>query len=327
MPGFSAVFLNPKLFILLPMAFKAIRLFCFLLFALRVPAAENPGLVAFGDSLSDMGNRWLATNKPDIKFRQTWVAQLTGPDMLNLPGLKPSGLTSWYGGSNYAVGGAGTAHTASLTPARNKDQHLTQQVSERYLNPAFNKDGVHKEALHVIVIGANDLMLASIGPAQVLSQWKDLDQEGIAVARSAEGQIQALASAGVTRVMWGNIFNVALAPALNLRARALGESMAPVYQAALTKAVVAHNAEMDAAVTRLTQTNPALQVIKLDLFARFAEVAADPPKFGFKDVTTGANDRHHVFSADGLHPTPQGQQMLAEFAWQVLQKAGIGPKD
>jgi phospholipase/lecithinase/hemolysin len=308
------------------MLLKALSLFCFLLLALRGPAADGPGIVAFGDSLSDMGNRWIATNKPDLKFRQTWVAKLAGPGMLNVPALKPSGLASWYGGSNYAVGGAGTAHTASLTFARNKDQHLTQQVSGRYLNPAFNRDGVQKDALHVIVIGANDLMLASIGPAQVLSQWKNLDEEGIAVARSAEGQIKALASAGVTRVMWGNLFNVALAPALKLRARALGESMAPVYQAALTKAAVAHNAEMDAAITRLTRAHPGLKLIKLDLFARFAEIAADPARFGFKDVSTGANDRHHVFSADGLHPTPQGQQMLAEFAWQVLQQAGVGRK-
>ncbi len=306
---------------------KTIRLLLFLLLSLPCAAGGFPALVAFGDSLSDMGNRWLATGKSDIKFRRTWVAQLAGQGMLDLPGFKPSGLTSYYGGSNYAVGGAGTEYTAKQASARNREQHLTQQISGRYLNAAFNTDGVNKEALHVIVIGANDLMLASIGPAQLASQWSALDQEGIAVARSTEGQIEKLAGAGVTRVLWGNIFNVAQAPALALRANALGETLAPLYLAAITKAAVAHNAEMDAAMIRLTKTHPALRLVKLDLFARFSEIAADPAKYGFTDVRTGANDQKHVFSADGLHPTPQGHKMLAQYAFQVLRGAAAKPRE
>ena len=291
--------------------------FLLLAFASLCDGADFTGLVAFGDSLSDMGNRWLDPKKPDIKFRQTWVAQLAGPAMFNFPGLKPSGISAFYGGSNYAVGGAGTEATSATGSARNRGQDLTQQVSKRYLNPAFNTGGVKPDALHVIVIGANDIMLASIGADQILSQWSGLDKSGVAVARSTEGQISALAAAGVKTVVWGNVFDVAQAPAITKRAQVL-PSLAAVYLAAVTKTVRAHNTEMDAAIARLTTAHPALRIIKLDLFARFAEVAADPAKFGFTDVTTGANDSQHLFSADGLHPTPQGHRMLAEYAYSVL---------
>ncbi|MCX7007935.1 MAG: SGNH/GDSL hydrolase family protein, partial [Kiritimatiellaeota bacterium] len=89
-------------------------------------AANFPELVAFGDSLSDMGNRWLSTNKT-VTFRQTWVAQLTGPAMMNIPGFKPSGLSFFFGGANYAVGGAMTEYAARQASARNRGQNLTQQ--------------------------------------------------------------------------------------------------------------------------------------------------------------------------------------------------------
>ena len=45
-------------------------------------------LYVFGDSLTDMGNRGLAPYRPDVKFRQTWVAQLAGPSMLGIAGFK-----------------------------------------------------------------------------------------------------------------------------------------------------------------------------------------------------------------------------------------------
>ena len=280
-------------------------------------ASSYSGVVAFGDSLTDMGNRWLDPKKQDIKFRQTWVAQLAGPAMLNLPGFKPSGLSAFYGGHNYAVGGAGTEYTSAQASERNRSHHLGQQVSRRYLNPAFNTAGVQREALHVIVIGANDIMLASIGLDQIAAQWASLDKAGLGIARSAEGQIRALAAAGVKSVMWGNVFDIAQAPSVANRAKMVGP-LATTYLAAVTTAVRAHNLEMDAALARLQAEFPSLHITKLDLFARFADMAAHPAKYGLQDVTTGANDGKHLFSSDGLHPTPQGHKLLAEYAFNVL---------
>lgn len=300
---------------------KAILLLCSFACSALLHAGEYPAVVAFGDSLSDMGNRWIKTPDQQNKVRSTWVKQLTGPTMLNLSEFKVAGMTSYLGGTNYAVGGATTEYSANAGSDRNRGQNLTQQVSQRYLNLAFNTDGVKKEALHVVVMGTNDVMVSSIGLANVAKQWADFDKVGVAVAQSAESQIAALAKAGVTHVLWGNLFDVGKAPSVISRAKMLGGTLAPAYFAAITKAVVAHNGEMDAAIARLTQTNPALHIIKLDLYAKFAEVIAEPAKFGFVDATTGANDTKHLFSADGLHPTPQGHKMLAEYAYSVLSQS------
>ncbi len=291
--------------------------FFLLTFTTLCAAADYTGIVAFGDSLTDMGNRWIKAGMDESKIRSTWVKQLAGPTLLNIPGFKVSGMTSYLGGTNYAVGGAGTEATAAMNTERNRGQHLTQQVSQRYLNPAFNTDGVKPDALHVIVIGANDVMLASIGIEQILSQWAGLEKAGVAVAQSTEGQIRALAEAGVKRVLWGNVFDIAQAPAVVKRAKIVS-TLAPTYLAAVTKAVRAHNAEMDAAIVRLEKAYPTLKITKLDLFAMFIDMAADPAKYGLTDVTTGANDSKHLFSADGLHPSSQGHKLLAEYAFAVL---------
>lgn len=283
-----------------------------------VTKAESWEVVAFGDSLTDMGNRMAETRKSDLKFKQNWVARLAGPAMLNATEFKPSGMSYFYGGTNYAVGGATTEYTAKISSDRNKGQNLTQQVTRRYLNAQFNPNGPKPEALHVVVIGANDLMRACISPEQILTRWASLDTVGVEVAKSTEGQVTALAKAGVKRILWGNLFDVGKAPSLVGKVTLLGGAEAPTVLKAVSKAIDAHNREMEAAISRLESAHPQLQILKLDLHAKFMEVAADPAKFGFADVTTGANDERHLFSADGLHPTAKGHEMLAQFAYETV---------
>jgi phospholipase/lecithinase/hemolysin len=299
--------------------FPAIALSCLL--ALRPGfSADYPQIVAFGDSLTDMGNRTVETRRGNYTYRETWIKQLAGRDMLNVPDFKPSGMSHFFGGTNYAVGGSTTEFTAKRSQDRHRGQNLTQQVTRRYLNPAFNKDGVKPEALHVVIMGTNDLMRACIAPDQIMTGWASFDQIGVEVARSSESQIKALAAAGVKHVLWGNLFDCALTPSIVTRVYQYGGTQAALVLAALTKATLAHNTEMDTAIQRLQTTHPGLKVMKLDLFARLNEVAADPEKFGFKDITKGANDSRHLFSADGLHPTPQGHKMLAAYAYEVLRR-------
>jgi len=283
------------------------------------PAAGFKELVTFGDSLTDMGNRSVGPDKTNVKFRPTWVAQLAGPSMLNIPDFKPSGMNTFYfGGTNYAVGGSTSGYAADKGRDANKGQNLTVQISKRYLNPQFNKDGVKKDALHIVRIGTNDLMALAIQPQQIGTNWATLDQEAVKVVKDIEGQIQALATAGAKYVMWGNLSDGSKFPSVLTKVSILGVDMAPIALNAISTASKAFNTEMDAAITRLQAANPALKIIKLDMDARFNEIAADPTKFGFVDVTSGANDSKHLFSADGLHPTPAGHKNLAEFAFRVI---------
>ncbi len=55
--------------------------------------------------------------------------------------------------------------------------------------------------------------------------------------------------------------------------------------------------------------------------------ATNPARFGFAGVTTGANDSHHVFSADGRRRTHPGNTMLADDAsacWPQTRDARSG---
>ncbi len=280
-------------------------------------AAEFREIVTFGDSLTDMGNRSVGPDKTEPKFRKTWVAQLA--DLMKIPDFKPSGMNGYYyGGTNYAIGGSTTEYASKLGRSPNNGQNLTVQISRRYLNPEFNKDGVRKDALHIIRIGTNDLMLASIQPEQLGTGWATLGETAANIAKDVEGQIQAMADKGVKYVLWGNLSDGSKIPSVITRVTLLGGNMAPVALKAISDASAAFNTEMDAAIVRLKAKNPDLQIIKLDLDAKFNEVAADPAKFGFVDVTSGGNDSKHLFSADGLHPTPAGHKMLAEYAFKVI---------
>lgn len=297
---------------------KSIAASLLLAFSTLCHAAGFKELVTFGDSLTDMGNRSVGPDKTDVRFRPTWVAQLAGPKMLDIPGFKPSGMNGFYnGGTNYAVGGSTTGYAAAMGRDQNKGQNLTVQITKRYLNPAFNKDGVKKDALHIIRMGTNDIMALAIQPAQIGSGWTTLDAEAEKVARDIEGQIQALADAGARYVMWGNLSDGSKFPSLVKRVAILGD-MAPVAVSAVSSASKAFNKEMDAAIIRLREKNPGLSLIKLDMDAKFNEISADPAKYGFVSVTEGANDEKHLFSADGLHPTPAGHRVLAEFAYGVI---------
>jgi hypothetical protein len=78
-----------------------------------------------------------------------------------------------------------------------------------------------------------------------------------------------VAKAGAKRMLWVNVFDVSRAPAIETRAKALLGGLAPDHLAAVSRAVAAHDAEMDGAIARLRAAHPGLAVAKLDLFARF----------------------------------------------------------
>ncbi len=282
-------------------------------------AASFNELVVFGDSLSDTGNRSVKRDQPDAKFRSTWVTILAGPAMLNVRDFKPSGMSFYYGGTNYAVGGASTEYTADLASERNRGQHLTQQVSRRYLNPAFNARGVRPEALHIVRIGGNDLLQALAVPSQFLLRWSRMEKAGREVAKSAEKQIAALAAAGAKHILWANLNDMSLVPSVIARANSMGGNSAPTILAALKQATLSHNQELDAAILRLKKAYPHVQIVKLDCYTFFADLARDPAKYGLDDVTTGANSDRHLFSTDGLHPSDAG---YAYWMQELTRQAG-----
>lgn len=277
-------------------------------------------LVSFGDSMNDMGNAApLPENLPfPSKYPfQTWVKQLAGPAMLDIPGFKPSGNATFTGGFNFAYGGATTQNAADLGLRVNPEtgrRHLTDQIDTRYLG-TFNTAGVQTDAktLHVVFIGLNDLYLAYVGKAQTSAQWSGMNEIAVNSARSVEGQIQALASAGVKNVLWCNLPDMSKFPAFsNKKGRALD---------ALVASIKAFNQEMDAALARLAKAHPGLTLIKIDVARLFDDAIAHPSAYGLTNVTDPGFLDGYLFLVDGVHPTPHGHHILARHVFDVLKSS------
>ena len=275
-------------------------------------------IVAFGDSLSDMGNRGIATNSNSLVYPyQTWVKQLAGPTRMDISPFNASGNATWTGtgGTNYAYGGATTQYTSGLGLGDATGRNLTNQISSRYLNAAFNTGGPRVDALHTVFIGCNDLnFAASANPAAVLASTTYLNNHAKQSAISTETQIQALATAGVKYVLWANLPDMAKIPVVVDTAGGNATILSR-----FTSASAAYNTEMDAAIIRLEAANPNLNIFKFDIRAAFNTIIASPATYGFTNVTGGSANDSYLFNSDKLHPTSHGHSVLADFAWTFVQ--------
>lgn len=296
-------------------------------------------IVAFGDSLSDNGN--FAPYPPPFPGTsayptQTWVKQLAGK--LNIKTFDSSGAGRTAAGTNYAFGGAATKYSVDHGfgyGAPFNQNNLTAQITGHYLNRTFNPAGVRtgRNALHTITIGGNDLISASGQPAQVMSGWDTLDAVAVNVAKSAEGQVLALAKAGAKRILWMNLPDFSTTPYAKFISDQFGD-VAELYLGSLQSAVIAYNGEMDKAIARL-KANPAcagVELVKLDIYSELKKVQANPAAYGFKNIKDkltsipylhlgGGNPNGKVdeyFFLDEIHPTFKAHSLLADEALKAL---------
>lgn len=122
------------------------------------PAAHAGAIYAFGDSLSDVGNVYIATGgaepAPPYVNRQFTNGNVWVQDLASLLGAGP--LTpSLAGGTDYAYGGAETGVTPFNTaPAASDLVGATGQIAQFYAAHAF----ADPNALYTIWIGGDDLI-------------------------------------------------------------------------------------------------------------------------------------------------------------------------
>jgi phospholipase/lecithinase/hemolysin len=287
---------------------------------MSAPAAQAAGFsgeFVFGDSLSDVGNVYLATSggEPASPYvggqfsnGPVWAQDLAG--RLGLPALTPS----LAGGNDYAFGGATTGATATNNPAV---PNLEQQVDAFFSNHA----NAPSDALYTFSIGANDLFAILGGSTGGLTPL----QAAAAAAQVVASEAGELAAAGAKNLALFDVPDLGATPGIT--ALGLGASAAATALSAFfDQQVLLDLAPVEAA---------GLTVYDLNTFALIDEAVQDPGAFGFSNVTapcwtggfTGsggslcstlpaAQDTYLFW--DDVHPTAAGHLLVADAALSAL---------
>ena len=235
-------------------------------------AAPYTSVYAFGDSLSDVGNAFLATAGTPIaqpvppyadgQFSNGPVWLQTFAAGLGIAPLRPS----LAGGTDYAVGGArsGATPVGPATPA-----DLPAQVgSFLAANPAPPPG-----ALYARWAGSNDRLDALRAAGTPAAS--DPRATAAAAVANVQGAARAVAAAGARDILGVSVPDLGATPLLNAD---------PSVSAAAT----ALSAGFNAALFTSLRADPLLagvSLFTLDAFALGNAAAAQPASFGFTDVT------------------------------------------
>jgi phospholipase/lecithinase/hemolysin len=262
------------------------------------------GLVAFGDSLTDVGSRFAATDgaepasPPYDAGRWSngplWVEHLAAG--LGLPAPAPSAL----GGMDYAAADAGTALSGY---AHNGSPNIGTQIAT-YLS---THPVIDSNQLFVIWGGTNDF-----GPHSAP------DPAGTVANLTAE--ITELARAGARQFLVADLMPLGEVPSI----RKLGPQAEAKYDALS----VQFNAQLTAAEDHL-EAGLGVKIHPLDVYGLVEQVLANPGQFGITNVTDQAksgdegdpgvvvpNPDQYLFW-DNIHPAETFQRLLGTAAIQV----------
>jgi phospholipase/lecithinase/hemolysin len=266
---------------------RALLPICILALALAV-SPVSAETIAFGDSLTDSGNMYLAsgaTMPPSPYYYEgrysngfTWVERL---DYLGLAAPVPS--LSPGGGTNYAFAGAETG--AGSSPLG-----MTAQVA------AYLATSTPSELnWHFLFGGANDFFNGQTDPT--------------IPAANVASLIQTLYDAGARKFFVLNLPPLGQTP----------EFREGPYEGAMDALSQGYNVTLAAYVDGL-RANPDITINEIDVHGLFSRCIADPGAFGLTNVTDPAFDEatgqvvgnadEYLFW-DTVHPTATGHQILA----------------
>ena len=251
-------------------------------------------IYVFGDSLSDVGNVYKATqgqspsSPPYYKGRYSngpvWVEYLAS-------NLK---LTSTPE-TNFAFGGATTGESRSL-PIGLLAQIKTFTATHQSADP---------QALYIVWAGANDYL------GGVTDTKTPINNLATAV--------KSLSAAGAKNIVVVNLPDLGQLPSTR------NSRVAQTLNAVTRK----HNTELARLLNNLhQQLNSDTKLIYLDANSLFNQAIKTPKKFGFKNVTQACfsqgricnNPKEYLFW-DGIHPTTIAHQLLVQSTFSDLKPA------
>ena len=260
-----------------------IALFSFL--PTSVKAQDYTGIVAFGDSLSDLGNTVTTLNVFGTNFtrEQTgynanfydngrfsdgplWVENLNAS--LGLPTLEVNNGVSAISGTDFAWAGStsGTGNTAYLLPnLQTQIGFYTNQLASN--NPALPSPAT---TLYTVWSGGNDVLnLINSGTAITPAQ----------VALNISNSITSLYNAG------GRSFLIPNLPPLGNKPDFLTNS---ANRQAANNFVNAYDPLLQSTLVSLSINLPGIRVTDLDVYSTFEDMLNNPANYGLSNVTNSA---------------------------------------
>jgi phospholipase/lecithinase/hemolysin len=257
------------------------------------------GIVSFGDSLSDVGNDYVASKgtqpAPPNEYSGgrftnggNWLDYLTKD--LGVAAPTPYLL----GGSNYAFGGASTG-PGYTSFAGYQVPNVDTQIAA-YL--AHNTPSAGQ--LFTIWAGANDLLVGN-------------QANPLIPAQNIANEVTTLALAGAKQFLIPNLPPLGDIPALL--------NQTPAQQIAANAWSAAFNAALQVDLAPL-QKSLGIQIHTLDIQTLFQNVIANPAQYGFTNVTGSAinsslNGNGYLFW-DQEHPTTAADQIIGELGAEAV---------
>jgi phospholipase/lecithinase/hemolysin len=267
----------------------------------RSEAGSISKIVAFGDSLSDTGNTYLAAGIPQsppyyqghYSNGPIWLEYLAQKLGVAVP------TPSLAGGTDYAWGGAETGAGMSFQGTPNIGTQISTFLASNTL------DG---SELITVWGGANDFLNGGIAdPSVPLS--------------NLASEITTLANAGGKLFIVPNLPLLGSLPATN--------TLPQAQRDALNMLTTIFDNELHSELNQLGKTL-GVTIVQLDIEGLVQDATTDLPKYGFTNVTTSALG-DGVISGDGylfwdtVHPTTAGHLLIGNLAAQsVPEPASIG---
>ncbi len=264
-------------------------------------AGEITGIVAFGDSLSDVGNVYLATGgvNPGLGLYPggTYPGGSYDPGhysngpiwleyLANSLGIAPP-TPSLAGGTDYAWGGAETGNGLSFAGTPNIGTQISTYLASN--TPVSTQ-------LFTIWGGANDFLNGGVtNPALPVA--------------NLISEITTLANAGAKQFIVPNLPLLGELPATSGLATS----------GALNYLTIQFDSMLHSQLDQL-QGQLGITIHQIDVESVFQNIMADPSSYGLTDVTTPAymdpsyNGQGNLFW-DTVHPTTEIQQLIGEVAF------------
>jgi phospholipase/lecithinase/hemolysin len=302
------------------------------------------GVVVFGDSLTDTGNKFAETGDAktppysdlpgfflvaDGLYARgglhhsngaTWIEQFARPLDLGdavRPALRDPGVAT-----NYAYGGARARPGGVIPVIPNENKHLPDQVGQFLAD--FNM-GIPTEALYVVFIGGNDIFDATVVLDLDPSSTTSLEILDLAVA-SVDEQIRLLHDSGARKFLVITAPDLGITPAVRIVDEELAGGFGIITGAA-TDFSDYYNFMLAGTLLSLGAL-PDIEIITYNITPTFRDLVNNPSDFGLEngtglcvmpDVPPYACKKpdDYVFW-DGVHPTKVTHGIFAAEVAELL---------